>query len=90
VIILEPQNGYLLVLAGLNEAYGRAGDVVDAGAPVGLMGGQEPETDAVMTETVTGGGQRRTETLYMELRIDQDPQDPATWFVADAEMGRTQ
>lgn len=90
VIILEPQNGYLLVLAGLDDAYGLAGDVVDAGAPVGLMGGQEPEIDAVMAETVTGGGQRRTETLYMELRIDQDPQDPATWFVADAEMGRTQ
>lgn len=90
VIILEPQNDYLLVLAGLDEAYGRVGDVVDAGAPVGLMGGQEPETDAVIAETATGGGQRRTETLYMELRIDQDPQDPATWFVADAEMGRTQ
>jgi septal ring factor EnvC (AmiA/AmiB activator) len=90
VIILEPQSGYLLVLAGLAEVYGRAGEVIDSGAPVGLMGGEEPDAGTTLVETAAGGGQRRTETLYIELRVDQDPQDPATWFIADAEMGRSQ
>jgi septal ring factor EnvC (AmiA/AmiB activator) len=90
VIILEPQNGYLLVLGGLAEVYGRTGEVVDAGVPVGMMGGDEPDAGTILVETSSGGGQRRTETLYMELRVDQEPQDPVSWFIADAEMGRTQ
>jgi septal ring factor EnvC (AmiA/AmiB activator) len=90
VIILEPQSGYLLVLAGLAEVYGRAGEVIDSGTPVGMMGGEEPDVGTTLVETAAGGGQRRTETLYIELRVDQDPQDPATWFIADAEMGRSQ
>jgi septal ring factor EnvC (AmiA/AmiB activator) len=90
VIILEPQSGYLLVLAGLAEVYGRAGEVIDSGAPIGMMGGEEPDAGTTLVETAAGGGQRRTETLYIELRVDQDPQDPATWFIADAEMGRSQ
>lgn len=90
VIILEPQNGYLLVLAGLAQVYGRPGDVVDSGTALGMMGGQDPDAGTILAETATAGGQRRTETLYMELRVDQEPQDPATWFVADAEIGRTQ
>lgn len=90
VIILEPQNGYLLVLAGLDEVYVGAGEVLDAGAPVGMMGGQQPDAGAILADAVEGGGQRRTETLYIELRMDQKPQDPGTWFLANSEMGRTQ
>jgi septal ring factor EnvC (AmiA/AmiB activator) len=90
VIILEPQNGYLLVLAGLDELYITGGEVVDAGVPVGMMGGRQPDAEAILAETADGGGQRRTETLYIELRIDQEPQDPGTWFLANSEMGRTQ
>jgi septal ring factor EnvC (AmiA/AmiB activator) len=90
VIILEPQNGYLLVLAGLDEVYVGAGEVVDAAAPVGMMGGEQPDAEAILAETAGGGGQRRSETLYIELRIDQEPQDPATWFLANSEMGRMQ
>ncbi|MCV2863407.1 murein hydrolase activator EnvC family protein [Albidovulum sediminicola] len=73
VMILEPASGYLLVLAGLATVYGETGDVLDAGAPVGLMGGEE----AALSE---GAGAERTETLYIEVRQDAEPIDPAPWF----------
>ena len=90
VIILEPENGYLLVLAGLSMLYIEAGQVIDAGAPLGMMGGDEPDTEQILVETAGGGGQDRTETLYIELRKDQVPQDPANWFIAAADIGSTE
>ena len=75
VMILEPAEGYLLILAGLGTVYGETGDVLGAGAPVGLM----PVGEAASADgTQTGGG--RTETLYIELRQGDDPVDPAPWF----------
>ena len=74
-MILEPAEGYLLILAGLGTVYGETGDVLGAGAPVGLM----PVGEAASADgTQTGGG--RTETLYIELRQGDDPVDPAPWF----------
>jgi septal ring factor EnvC (AmiA/AmiB activator) len=90
VIILEPENGYLLVFAGLSLLYVQAGQVIDASAPLGLMGGETPDAGRILVETAGGGGQDRTETLYIELRQDQVPQDPAEWFIAAAEIGSTE
>lgn len=78
VIILEPGPGTLLVLAGLDLVYGRTGEVVPAGAPLGLMGGTETAPDAILPQDSTGTG--RPETLYIEIRMDQVPVDPAEWF----------
>ena len=84
VMILEPSDGYLLVLAGLGAVYGETGDVLAAGDAVGLMGGVEPGANEFGAEFVQdaqiGGGARRTETLYLELRQDGKPVDPAAWF----------
>lgn len=80
VMILEPAAGHLLVLAGLGEVYGEVGEVLPAGAPVGLMGGEMPRTAAILNEVSEGGGAERTETLYMELRQGNGPVDPAEWF----------
>ncbi|MGC9370669.1 MAG: murein hydrolase activator EnvC family protein [Paracoccaceae bacterium] len=80
VMILEPAAAYLLVLAGLAEVYGEVGEVLPAGAPVGLMGGEMPETAAILAEVSDGGGAARPETLYMELRQGNAPVDPAGWF----------
>jgi len=77
VMILEPASGYLLVLAGLGTVYGETGDVVAAGAPVGLMPGG-PAPDAAAAEEPGGAG--RAETLYLELRQGTMPVDPAPWF----------
>jgi murein hydrolase activator len=75
VMILEPAEGYLLILAGLGTVYGETGDVLGAGAPVGLM----PVGEATSSDAAETGGER-TETLYIELRQGDDPVDPAPWF----------
>ena len=80
VVILEPANGTLFVLAGLTEAYGTAGEVLPGGAPVGVMGGQMPDAQGILTESMSGAGASRTETLYIEVREGDAPVDPGTWF----------
>jgi septal ring factor EnvC (AmiA/AmiB activator) len=84
VIILEPGDGYLLVLAGIQTVYGKVSDVIEAGAPLGLMGGGEPGTDEFLASLDEGGGVRDTETLYIELRQGSETVDPEEWFQSDA------
>jgi septal ring factor EnvC (AmiA/AmiB activator) len=71
VMILEPDDRYLLVLAGLDQVYGAPGQVLPAGAPVGLMGGSAPPTDVFLMQNANQAGAERSETLYMELRQNQ-------------------
>lgn len=80
VIILEPDDHYLLVLAGLDQVYGSKGQVLPVGTPVGLMGGTAPADDVFLVQTSDGAGVERSETLYMELRQGGQPVDPAGWF----------
>lgn len=82
VMILEPAEGYLLVLAGLGQVFGETGDVLSAGAPVGLMAGTETEGYGAgfVAAAQDGSGADRPETLYMELREGAEPIDPAAWF----------
>ncbi|TDK46847.1 murein hydrolase activator EnvC family protein [Antarcticimicrobium luteum] len=83
VIILEPQPDTLFILSGLAEVYGEAGQVIAAGAPVGLMGGAVPEIGAILSLSGDGTGTERSETLYIEVRQGGSPVDPATWFRTD-------
>ncbi|WP_085526266.1 murein hydrolase activator EnvC [Maritimibacter sp. HL-12] len=81
VAILEPGEGYFLVLAGLGQLFGTVGEVLPKGAPVGLMGGaQRDEDQAFLITSAQGGGAQATESLYIEIRRDGTPQDPGTWF----------
>lgn len=99
VIILEPGPGILMVFAGLDLVYGANGEVVAAGAPLGLMGGPDaaPDTTLLQAGAENGTGENgtgendtgendtgtgRPETLYVEMRVDQSPVDPAEWFDA--------
>jgi septal ring factor EnvC (AmiA/AmiB activator) len=82
-MVLEPGDGYLLVLAGLNEVYGETGEVLPQGAPVGLMGGTAPDARLIFTASSEGAGIEKTETLYMELRQGDAPVDPGIWFAFD-------
>lgn len=85
VMILEPAAGYLLVLAGLGTVYGETGEVVAAGAPLGLMpAGASGSADGT-TPAGQGSGAQDTETLYLELRQGAEPVDPADWFEANGE-----
>jgi len=94
VIVLEPGDGYLLVLAGLDSLYGEVGEVIAAGAPLGLMGGGTDDAGGDVgggTEFTAGGqygsGAQGTETLYLELRQGAEPVDPMPWFAATAATG---
>ncbi|MGR3591174.1 MAG: murein hydrolase activator EnvC family protein [Limimaricola soesokkakensis] len=80
VAILEPAAGVLVILAGLAEVYGRTGEILPAGAALGLMGGDPPAPHEILTETAQGGGAPRSETLYLEVREGDAPVDPETWF----------
>jgi septal ring factor EnvC (AmiA/AmiB activator) len=88
VIILEPQAGVLLVFAGLDTVYGRIGEVLPGGSPVGLMGGTGDGSDLLAAAEGSDGGKGgagRGQTLYIEVRQDNSPVDPLTWFATDKE-----
>jgi septal ring factor EnvC (AmiA/AmiB activator) len=85
VMVLEPGGGYLLILGGLDTVYGDVGDVIAAGAAVGLMGEPVPDGADLLAPAQDGGGASRTETLYLELRLGAKPVDPTTWFAATGE-----
>jgi len=85
VMILEPQAGTLFVLAGLDVVYGGIGEVIPAGSPIGLMGGQEAEIGEIIANSSNGTGTGRPETLYIEVRQDNAPVDPEAWFATQEE-----
>lgn len=80
VVILEPQAEVMFVLAGLDTAFGEAGQVVPAGSPVGLMGGAAGNN---LSPSGEGAGADRSETLYIEVREGDVPEDPLRWFTND-------
>jgi len=83
VMILEPGGGYLLILAGLETVYGDVGDVVAAGAALGLMGGTALNGADILSPATDDSGANGSETLYLELRQGAEPIDPVTWFAAN-------
>lgn len=83
VIILEPAADVLFVIAGLGSVFGETGQILPPGSPVGLIGGEQPSVDAILTEGGVSPAGSRTQTLYLEVRDGQSAIDPAVWF-ADA------
>ncbi len=83
VVILEPQANTLFVIAGLDVVYGEAGQVIAGGTPIGLMGGATAEIGEELSPLREGSGTERSETLYIEVREENTPQDPALWFRTD-------
>lgn len=81
VMILEPRADTLFVLAGLETVYGEIGQVIAAGTPIGLMGGLDAGAELSTDGDDTGAA--RSETLYVEVRQDNVPQDPESWFRTD-------
>ena len=82
VVILEPGRGYLLILAGLDQSFGEIGEVVKQGAPIGLMGGLPPNSDAFLISAGEGSGGSGQESLYIEVRQNGVSVDPGPWFAA--------
>jgi septal ring factor EnvC (AmiA/AmiB activator) len=84
VVILEPAADVLFVIAGLEEVFGEAGQVIPQGSPIGLLGGDAPNTNGNLTGNGSNEGGVATQTLYLEVRDGQSPVNPADWFVLDA------
>lgn len=80
VIILEPAANTLWVLAGLAEVFGKPGQIMPDGTPVGLMGGNITDAQGILTQSAQGSAGERTETLYLEVRDRQSAVNPAEWF----------
>ncbi|WP_275392448.1 peptidase M23 [Aliiroseovarius sp. Z3] len=86
VAIVEPGDGYLMVLAGLGQLYGEVGEVLPKGAPIGLMAGADVSGDqAFLIAAEQGTGADASETLYIEIRENGTPVDPSNWFAAGKE-----
>jgi septal ring factor EnvC (AmiA/AmiB activator) len=80
VVVLEPEPGWLLVLAGLAETTHAPGEPVLAGEPLGTLGGALPTSEEFLLEAGAEAGQITQEQLYVELRRQGEPIDPAPWF----------
>ena len=87
VSILEPQRGILFVFSGLGKTFGKIGEVLPEGSPVGIMGGKPLSAQKILQESVVTGGTYRPETLYVEVRVNEKPQDPLEWFAVKEDEG---
>ncbi len=76
LLILDCGGGYHIVLSGLERLSVRSGQAVSAGEPVGLMPLSEP------------GSTTRPKVLYIELRRNGRPVNPAPWLRNSAEASR--
>jgi septal ring factor EnvC (AmiA/AmiB activator) len=74
LLILNVGGGYNLVLAGLDRLSVDIGQFVLAGEPIGQMGGSAAASAALAAVETTGP------VLYVELRKDGSPIDPAPWW----------
>ena len=84
VSILEPEDGILLIFAGLDKVFGKAGQILSQSSPIGFMGGQNIREENFVTETELSSG-RLSQSLYIEVRYNDKPQDPSDWFEIDRE-----
>ncbi|MEM7075456.1 MAG: peptidase M23 [Pseudomonadota bacterium] len=84
VVILEPQSGMLIVMAGLGSVFGEIGQVVPGGSPVGLMpGAAQSASDALLSPNLGQAGATGPHSLYIEVRENNAPVDPLTWFASN-------
>jgi murein hydrolase activator len=76
MVIINPGEGYLVLLAGLEQTLATHGQSVKAGEPVGTMG-NKPGAMA----TSNGLTDLTTPVLYVEFRKNGDPVDPNPWWI---------
>lgn len=80
VVVLEPEQGTLVVMAGMASVDRLVGETVLSGERLGGLGGPIPASEEFLLEASTDRDQIREETLYIELRRDGEAIDPELWF----------
>ena len=84
VSILEPSEGILFIFAGLNHVFGEPGQILPEASLVGLMGGEDKNIETFTTEKELNSG-RLSQSLYIEVRRNDEPQNPFDWFAFNKE-----
>jgi septal ring factor EnvC (AmiA/AmiB activator) len=72
LLILNADDGYHILLAGLSQIDVQVGQFVLAGEPIGLMS-QAPKSTSAKAEG-------SAPVLYVEFRKDNRPIDPEPWW----------
>jgi murein hydrolase activator len=80
MVIINPGEGYLVLLAGLTQVTAAHGQSVKAGEPLGEMGDKPSKMAQTggLTKDLTNA---TTPMLYVEFRHNGDPVDPAPWWI---------
>lgn len=84
-VVVEPASGFLLILAGMDQLFAEAGQVLASGTPIGIMGGTVPAADGFLSFQPNDSSGNREETLYIEIRNGDTPMDPKVWFALKKE-----
>ncbi|MDC3205175.1 peptidoglycan DD-metalloendopeptidase family protein [Paracoccaceae bacterium] len=79
VSILEPDEGVLLIFAGLDQVFVKPGQIIPKSGPIGLMGSRNTNSKDFITGKELNSG-RLSQSLYIEVRVNDKPQDPFDWF----------
>jgi len=81
IVILNTGDGYTALLAGLNAVSAEIGQFVQMGEPLGTMGSR------TIGRTVSTSAGNDQPTLYIELRQNNEPFDPAGWWANNEQTG---
>lgn len=87
VTILEADQGYLVLFAGLSASFVKLGQVLAAGAPLGFAGTGPTATQDKLNADQGRSSLFRGKTLYIEVRQEGAPVDPATVLTLEQEQG---
>jgi len=81
IVILNTGGGYTALLAGLGNITADIGQFVQMGEPLGTMGSR------TIGRTVSTNAGNDQPTLYIELRENNEPFDPAGWWARQEQTG---
>ncbi|MFC3703997.1 murein hydrolase activator EnvC family protein [Devosia honganensis] len=81
IVILNGGGGYTALLAGLETVSAEIGQFVQMGEPLGTMGSR-----TIGRNLTTSAGNAQP-TLYIELRRNNEPFDPALWWADNEQTG---
>ena len=83
VVMVEPATDILFVFAGFEDVFVQAGQVLPAGAPIGLLPAAQRFNDGNLTENSGIETGEFAQSLYLEVRDGQGPQETGAWFALE-------